>query len=176
VCITHQANAAAIVEILRNGRFQILFMIIATLGLMPAPAPTPTLGVPPPWELASPLDKPLTTKEQAIARALQVDATRAVWDQPWSSATLNTQVGRVTIELFKSRTEESAQAGRNEAFAPELDANAGPVWRITIRGNVKLRMLGGLSANATDALYDGVTYIISQRTGELLEVVSGQPK
>jgi hypothetical protein len=143
----------------------------------PPPAPTPVRGgLQPNESLANPLDSPLATKQEVLVRALQIDATRAVWDQPWYTKMLDDGSGRVTVELYTSRSQESRAAGRNEEFAPELDANAGSVWRVTINGTVRLAMLEGLSAASTEASYDGVTYVISQRTGELLEVISGHEK
>jgi hypothetical protein len=143
---------------------------------IPAPSPAPTPAPSPPqttWEFTAPLAEPLLTEEQALDRARQIDAR--VWDHPWSIDRPNAEQGRITVEPFNSRTEESAQAGRGEGFPPEVDADAGHVWRIAIKGRVKLSLLG-LGANPAGTWYDGVTYVISQRTGGLLEVISGTPE
>jgi hypothetical protein len=121
-----------------------------------------------------PLAEPLTTQEQALEQALRFDAVRSAWDRPWNTDTVRLEPGRITIELFRSRTEESAGAGRNEWFAPEVEADAGAVWRITIKGDVRVSVLSMRPEDA-NAWYDGVTYIISQRTGHLLAVITGAP-
>ena len=141
----------------------------------PTPAPTATPGGAPLSPTAIPLDQPLTTKEQALAQALIVDANTATWDKPWSLATMNSEPDRISIEAFKSRTEESAASGYYELFAPEIEANAGAVWRIAIKGNVQLRLLG-FNSEIANKVYSGVTYVISQRTGRLLGVSAGLPK
>lgn len=139
------------------------------------PAPTATPGLPPPNPTTIPLDQPLAAKEQALAQALILDAQIATWDQPWSSDTLTLEPGRISIEAFRSRAEESAASGYREWFAPEIEQDAGAVWRITIKGDVRLRILGP-NANVVNQVYDGVTYVISQRTGQLLSITTGLPK
>jgi hypothetical protein len=139
------------------------------------PAPTATLGAEILSPTAIPLDQPLTTQEQALAQALIIDANMATWDRPWTLATMITEPDRISIKAFKSRTEESAASGYNEWFAPEVELNAGAVWRIAITGSVQLRLLGP-NPELTNKAYDGVTYVISQRTGQLLSVSAGLPK
>jgi len=141
----------------------------------PTPAPTATPGVAPLSPTAVPLNRPLAAKDQALAQALIIDANMATWENPWSLTTLNTEPDRISIDSFKSRTEESAASGYNEWFAPEIEANAGAVWRIAIKGNVQLRLLGQ-NPETADTVYSGVTYVISQRTGRLLSVSAGLPK
>ncbi len=150
----------------------------ANFGMsQPTPAPTPTPGeAVMSWGPTSvPLVEPLTTQEQALELALDYDRISAVWDHPWTLDTLRSEPGRITVELFQSRTEESADAGRNEWFAPEIDADAGAVWRITIKGDVQVSVLS-MSADDVNAKYDGVTYVFSQRTGNLLTVIRGPKK
>jgi hypothetical protein len=149
--------------------------VAAGLFAGPTPAPTATPGAPPPIPTSIPLAHPLTTKEQALARAIEVDAHTAVWDTPWSADTLTSDPGRISLEAFKSRTEESAAAGSKEWYAPEIEADAGAVWRITVKGNVHVHMLG-MDPNINNQVYDGVIYVISQRTGQLLKVEAGLPK
>jgi len=143
--------------------------VAAGLFAGPTPAPTATPGAPPPNPTSIPLAHPLTTKEQALARAVEVDAQTAVWDAPWSADTLTSDPGRISLEAFKSRTEESAAAGSKEWYAPEIEADAGQVWRITIKGNVHVHM-PGMNQDFNNEMYGGVVYVISQRTGQLLRV------
>lgn len=134
----------------------------------PTLAPTPTPGNPGRVNPTSvPLARPLTTEAQAIEQMLKIDAHIATWADPWSAATLQLEPGRMTIQSFPDR---AAEAGEAEGFLPEVIADAGAVWRITITGTVQLRLPG-----SSDAKFDGVTYVISQRLGSLLSVHSGKP-
>ena len=141
-----------------------------TLVPSPTPAP-PTPGEPITTNPTSvPLAEPLTTEEQVIDQALKIDVNIATWDHPWSRDTLRLEPGRITLQAFSSR---AAETEGDEGFAPELDADAGAVWRVTITGAVQLKLLG-VGANWTTK-YEGVTYVISQRHGGLLTVRSGKP-
>lgn len=141
----------------------------------PTLAPSATPGEPLPAGTTPPLAQPLVTQAQALEQALRVDAKLSAWDHPWSKDTLQLEPGRITLKAFPSQTAESADAGRNEWFAPDIDADGGAVWRITIKGTVHVDMLGMWQRPATTK-YDGVTYVISQRTGNLLAVITGKPK
>jgi hypothetical protein len=138
----------------------------------PTPAATATSGEPAPAGTTPPLAQPLVTQAQALEQALRVDAIWSVWDHPWSKDTLQLEPGRITLKAFPSQTAESAEAGRNEWFAPDIDADGGAVWRVTIKGRVHVDMLSMRVRSIEDAAkYDGVTYVISQRTGNLLAVM-----
>lgn len=100
---------------------------------------------------------------------LKADANIAVWEHPWSKDTLTLEPNRITLQAFPSRTAEEQGGG---GFAPEIDADAGAVWRVTITGTVQLKLLG-MGVDWT-AKYDGVTYVISQRHGGLLSVDAGK--
>jgi hypothetical protein len=99
----------------------------------------------------------------------------AVWSEPWSKDTLTLQPGRITIKAYPSRAAESAAYGWNEWFAPEIEADAGSVWQITIRGKVQLTGMPNPTRQDHETFPNGVTYVISQRTGSLLEIRSLQP-
>lgn len=150
--------------------------VFATYRLNPpTPAPTATPGKPPLSPTSIPLAKPLETEEQALELALYYDATWSVWSQPWSKDTLNSEPGRITIKAYPNRTAESAATGSNEWFASELEADAGAVWSITISGDVHVAVISPW-AGSSNIVYDGVTYVISKRTGNLLEIRTGPPK
>ena len=140
----------------------------------PTPAHTATPGLAP-TELAQPLPTlpagPLLTPEQALGQAVEIDRNMSNWERPWSIDTLRLEPGRITLELFPSRTAES---GGGETYGPGLDAAAGPVWRITIQGRVHVELL---TMNAPDSkqFYAGVTYVIAQNSGALLKVTTGAP-
>ena len=137
----------------------------------PTPAPTATPG-PAPTLLVQALPTlpggPLLTPEQVLGQVLQIDRQMATWELPWSVDTLKSDPSRITIEWFPTRSAESGQAG---TYAQELDAAAGPVWRVSIRGRVHVELL---SPNVADRnrMDDGVTYVIAQNSGALLSVAT----
>lgn len=136
--------------------------------ILPTPAPTATLGDPPPISTSVPLAQPLTNKDKVLELALQYDAIVAVWNQPWSKDTLTMDPERITVREYPSRAAASEVHGYQEWFAPEVEADAGGVWSITIKGAVKVY--------SDPTIYAGVTYDISKRTGQLLGVTTGLPK
>jgi len=77
--------------------------------------------------------------------------------------------------MYPSRRAESAAHGEDEWFAPEIEADAGQVWSITIKGDVHVKVLSPIKDDSA-AIFDGVTYVISQRTGNLLSINTGAPK
>ncbi len=64
--------------------------------------------------------------------------------------------------------------GLDEWFHPSIEANAGPVWSITIKGNVRLNLIG--SGVDGPVATDGIYYVISARTGNLLTILGGIPE
>ncbi len=133
----------------------------------PTPAPPPTPGPPvgitpePIPTLAQPL-----TEEGALRRALEIDSHVAIWrSKPWSIDTPRLEPGRITINWYSDRTYDGS------SYAP--DAETGPVWVVTIKGNVRLLLVGeGFDPRL---IRDGVTYTIAQNTGDLLGVRTGLP-
>jgi hypothetical protein len=138
----------------------------------PTSAPSPTPGDAVPEQFATSVAfKPIQTAAAAIEMALYYDTQRSVWKDAWNAETLRTDPGRIQVEEFASRGAESANAGRGEEYSAEVEADAGGVWRVTIKGEVQVAMIGmGVDPNAK---YDGVTYVISKRTGNLLAVIAG---
>ncbi len=163
--------ASAVTLFSLNG--QRVFAILLSKYL-PTLAPTATPGSPPPNPTSVPLIHPLLSQDQALEQALQYDAVWSVWDHPWSIGTLSSEPGRITARAFQSRTAESADGNRNEGFSPEVEADAGAVWRITIKGNVHVNLIS-MDPSVSKTLYDSVTYVISQRTGNLLAIIAGDP-
>ena len=150
-------------------------VIAANRPIPPTPAPTATPGPPPPNPTTVPLAQPLATEEQALEQILYHDAILAVWAEPWSKDTLRSQPDRITIKAYPSRAAESAASGWNEWFAPEIEADAGSVWAITIKGKVQVTGIPTRVGGAYVTYPNGVTYVISQRTGRLLTIRSLQP-
>ena len=141
----------------------------------PPLAPSATPGEPVfSWGPTSVLLAQPLTEVQALGIALKVDADMSRWERPWSLDTVRLEPGRITIEEVPSRTAEGNDRGENVEFAPEIETDAGSVWRITIRGNVRVGVLSP-RVDVSSIVYDGVTYVISARTGNLLAIVTGKP-
>jgi hypothetical protein len=131
--------------------------IDARAGLpTPTQAPPPTAGTPPEIKgFSGPLlEKPLTRK-QALQIAYDFDQRNATWDKSWSPTDLNNESGRVTVELFKTRNVNGEKAGPK--------SENGPMWVVTVRGNVRWH-----GFNGNDALHDGMVYQIAQESGNIL--------
>lgn len=126
------------------------------------------------WPTAVPLAKPLETPEEVLKHLSAIDAGWAEWQEPWGVNTLAITPSRIIVESYSSRAEESKAMGFNEWFHPVLETDAGAVWSITIKGEVKLNMIGmGVDGPIPS---DGVNYVISARTGDLLAVRGGVPE
>lgn len=148
----------------------VLFIVSVMLGLAflntplsanaglppPTPAPSPTAGPRPEIKKfeGPTLDKPLTRK-QAVQIAYEFDKKNAVWEQPWSVADLDKRPARIRVEHSKTRNingEKMGPIGEN-----------GPMWIITIKGQVKWN-----GFNGNGRIHDGMVYQISQNTGNIL--------
>lgn len=144
----------------------------AVVALPPTSAPTVTPGrAVVEWIPSTPLSVPLITKEQAIQQVVFYDVAWATWVNPWNRDGLILDPNRVLVELFASRTEESKDAGRNEWFAPEIDADAGAVWRVKVKGEARVNTMFGVDDLNSESV-DGITYVISGRTGNLLSKIT----
>ncbi|HZQ05103.1 MAG TPA: hypothetical protein VFD70_00895 [Anaerolineae bacterium] len=130
---------------------------IAKAGpLSPTPAPPPTVGPPPPIkEFHSPYLDRAVDKQEAINIALNYDKQFAIWNSPWSAKDLNSQAGWIQIQSFPDRGFDGHKYGPG--------AEVGPVWVITIKGQVQMTGLG-----SDGRTHGSVRYIIAQRTGHLL--------
>lgn len=130
-----------------------------------APPPTPGSPVPITPKPIPTLAEPLT-EEGALKKALDVDSRTARWRaKPWSLDTLRLEPGRVTVEWYSDRSYD------NPSNPP--DPETGPVWVVTIRGDVQLFLIGrGVDSRM---IHESVTYILAQKTGLLLGMRAGPP-
>jgi hypothetical protein len=145
----------------------------AIVAFQPTVAPIATPGEPAnEWIASIPLADPLVSEDQAVEQVMFYDTALVSWSNPWQQDGRVIGPSRLRLAQFASRTEESKEAGRNEWFAPEIDADAGAVWRITVEGEVSLKTATA-SDNEPPETYDGMTYVISQRTGNLLTTITG---
>jgi hypothetical protein len=129
------------------------------------PPPPPTPGPPPtpvPYEPKG--GEPVRNRDEAIERALLIDSDRVVREQPLTP-------DMIIVERYATR-QEAADVYTGGGFGdPEVASE--PVWVVRIKGKVCLRMRGvpkevGSGKGCEEA--DGVTYVISQKTGYLLAI------
>jgi hypothetical protein len=123
----------------------------------PTPAPTRTAGPPPPVKnFDGPyLNEPLNEKA-ALEIAHQFDSQHAIWAEPWK---VNDSMGkRVTIQWHPDRNYDGTHHYGSTA-------ENGPVWVITIKGQVRF-----IDLEKNEHTYGAVTYIIGQKTGHVLGI------
>jgi hypothetical protein len=138
----------------------------------PPPPLLPTPGPPPPEITPEPLENPISSEAEALEWIMYYDAAWSTHTEAWDADTLHREPDRIQVQAFDSRMEEMADSGLSGSFPPEAPVERGPVWRITIQGEVRVTMLGmGAPKNAT---YDGVTYVIAANTGYLLSIIPGK--
>lgn len=129
---------------------------------VPTPAPKKTEGPPPKVEPNSPmLERPLT-REDAIRKAFEYDQRIAVWKNAWSLESLDSEPNRVSVDWHKDRSYDGSEYGEGAAN--------GPVWVVKITGMVRVP-----SWDRTNNDYDGITYQISEETGEVWGFLTGPP-
>jgi hypothetical protein len=138
---------------------------------LPPPVP-PDIGQPKPWPTTPPLARELT-EEEALEKALAFDSLGVEWVEPWSLATLDKEPDRITVGLYNSRAEAEKSIGYDVEYSPDLEADAGRVWVVTIRGTANASNM--MMHMAADTLVDEVTYFISARTGDILGMHTGPP-
>lgn len=134
----------------------------------PSPAPTPTgrqspLGVILPYSTMPALPQPLT-EEQALEQALRLDDQVSRWEKPWSLESVQTEPGRVTVIWYRNMADYRDKTGHRIGLSPEIEADYGSIWRITILGRRQSLTACGLCGD-TPRWCDAVTYLFSQRTG-----------
>lgn len=124
------------------------------------PPPPPTPGPPPtPLPYKPEGGEPVRNREEAIQRALLIDSDLAVREQPLTP-------DMIIVERYATRQEASDVYGGGVFGDPEVASE--PVWVVRIKGKVCLRTPGGLGSVKGCVEGDGVTYVISQKTGYLL--------
>lgn len=134
--------------------------------------PTPTPGPPPPPAPDVPRGgMPVTSRDEAIQRALFLDSMVVIREQPLTMEGIAASSDLIVAESYKTR-QEAANTYWGDGFADSKIASE-PVWVVIIKGEVSVKLIGGLGANAELIKSDGVTYEISQVDGALLRVVAG---
>lgn len=126
----------------------------------PTPAPTITEGPPPIVDSSSPLLKHPLSQEDAVIKAFKYDQRIARWENSWSLESLRSEPERISIEWHKDRSYDGSEVGEGVAN--------GPIWVVTIKGPVRLP-----SWDPTNRVHDGMSYQVSQGTGEIWRFLSG---
>jgi len=147
-------------------------IIVAGAGLWSpsssTPPPPPTPGPPPtplPYEPKG--GEPVRNRDEAIQRALLIDSDLAVREQPLTP-------DMIIVEGYATRQEAANVYGFGTWTEPGVMSE--PVWVVRLKGKVCLRMPGagaGLASGKNCIEADGATYVISQKTGYLLNMSSG---
>jgi hypothetical protein len=135
--------------------------------------PPPTPGPVPTRETYAPEGgAPINTEAEAVQQALLIDAAWAVRERLLTEEDLAASSDKVIAEFYPTRQEAEAIYLGGGSPIPEIASE--PVWVIRIKGEVQVQDIGGLGrgrgVRETDATADGVTYIISQATGDLLAI------
>ncbi len=134
------------------------------------PAP-PTPGLPPTLAPHKPMGgKPIENEEDAIRQALLIDSSWAVRDQPLTEEYLTANPDKIIVEFYSTRQE--AEAVYFGGGSPIQDIASEPVWVVRIKGDVHVQDIGNPRRGGAEGseIADGVTYIISQKTGDILGI------
>ena len=141
------------------------------------PLPPPTPGPPPTSAPYKPEGgEPVRNRDEAIQRALLIESGSAVREQPLTEEVLAANPDMVIVERYATRQEASDVYGFGTWTEPGVMSE--PVWVVRIKGKACLMTVGGgygfEEAGCVES--DGVTYVISQKTGYLLAMsTSAQP-
>jgi hypothetical protein len=140
---------------------------------LPVPPPPPTPGPEPkllPHTVENPV--PITTQDEAIKLALLADSQYPVRNEPVTASLLSSNPNRVIVEQFATRQEASNKYG--QAGYPDPQIASEPVWTVTIIGKATVPVAHGLDGTLRTVEVNRITYIFSQRTGELLGTRTAQ--
>jgi len=145
-------------------------IIVAGAGLWSSssstPPPPPTPGPPPtPLPYKPEGGEPVRNRDEAIRRVLLMESNLAVREQPLTP-------DMVIVERYATRQEASDVYGFGTWTEPGVMSE--PVWVVRIKGKVCLKTPGGVAEGSRKECEeaDGVTYVISQKTGWLLGIAA----
>jgi hypothetical protein len=130
------------------------------------PPPPPTPGPPPtPWPYKPEGGEPVRNRDEAVQRVLLMESDSAVREQPLAP-------DMIIVEQYATRQEASDVYGFGTWTEPGVMSE--PVWVVRIKGKVCLKTPGGVVEGPRKECEEaeGVTYVISQKTGYLLAISS----
>ena len=157
--------------------FVVLLLVVAFAlwGTSPGNAQQPSVPeIPPepsnfddpkPWPTTPALERELNERE-VLEKVFEFDSQGVEWEKPWSIDKLDEDPERITVSLYDNRVEADKSIGLDIEYSPDLVADAGKVWVITITGTANASKM--MMHMPEDELVSGVTYFISARTGELI--------
>lgn len=135
-----------------------------------APSP-PTRGPEPTLEPYRTMGgEPIEDEIGAIHQALIIDSDWAFRDQTLTEEYLMANPDKVIVEYYPTRQE--AEAIYLGGGSPIEDIASEPVWVVRFKGDTFIRVVGGGRRGGREESINanGVTYIISQKTGDLLAI------
>jgi hypothetical protein len=135
------------------------------LPLPPTPGPSPTLA---PYKPEG--SEPIKNEQDVIRQILLIDSDWATRARPLTEEYITANPDKVIVEFYSTRQE--AEAVYLGGGSPIQDIASEPVWVVRIKGDVLVQVVGGLRRDGKEESVnaDGVTYIISQETGDLLAI------
>jgi hypothetical protein len=112
---------------------------------------------------------PIDNEAKALEVGLFYYAHRIAHPEPPDEAELIAALDRIEVQWFESKRAEQIDAyGSFDISVPEPE---GPVWRISIAGELEVGMIG--MGFPPGARYDGVTYVFLAENGRLLSMRPG---
>lgn len=134
-------------------------------SLSATPPPPPTPGPEPTLVPDDSQGVPVTTVSEALQLVLSLDSRSTIREQPLTVDVITANPDIVTVEQYTTRQEAAKIYGFGMSPDPEIQSE--PVWVIIIKGKVIVNLIG------RSVETDGVTYVISQKTGRLLVIGAG---
>jgi hypothetical protein len=117
------------------------------------------------------LGTPIENDAQALEVGLIYYTHRIAHPPLLDKADLRAALDRIEVQWFESKVAEETDAGGPFGFpAPGFEVE-GPVWRISITGELEMGMIG--MGSPPGARYDGATYVFLAENGRLLSVRAG---
>jgi hypothetical protein len=114
---------------------------------------------------AAPLAAPLTA-DQALALALEMDAYGVEREKSLDDSAR----AAISVTLHESPSSADAAIGQQTWYLPDIEADVGAVWNVTIPGRARLifGIPGDPSGGTSEQWHDVITYQFSVRTGMFL--------
>jgi hypothetical protein len=137
-----------------------LFYTPATLDEVPAYLLQPVPGLP---------GAPIDSEAKALEVGLFYYAHRIAQPEPPDEADLIAALDRIEVQWFESKRAEQMDA--YGSFGISVPEPEGPVWRISIAGELEVGMIG--MGFPPGSRYDGVTYVFLAENGRLLSMRAG---
>lgn len=171
-------NPRTLYRLLIAGAILIVLTVVTNAAsgqwaVQPPPAittPPPTPGPQPTLVPDTSTGVPVTSHTEAIRRVVALEKFWAAREQSLTEEQIAAHPDRVVVEYYATRGEASDVYSGGHFGDPEIESE--PVWVVIIKGKVHVTIIG-IAGRDGPVEADGVTYIISARTGKVLEVAAG---